>query len=118
MPNKSSASVRIFYPERTREELIRQLREKLPALEEKLPLLRVLLFGSYASGRFTRASDIDLLVIYQGPQRDDAYALVRKTLQIPRLEPHVYNRDEYRAAKATMQRMERGGIVLIDQLSS
>lgn len=117
MPNKSSTSVRIFYPEQTREQLIRQLREKLPALEEKLPLLRVLLFGSYASGRFTRASDIDLLVVYRGPRRDDTYAVVRKTLQIPRLEPHVYSLEEYGAAKATVRRMERGGVMLLDQLS-
>jgi len=114
MPNKSSTSVRISYPRQSREELIRELKEKLPVLAEALPLLRVLLFGSYASGRFTAASDIDLLVIYKGPRRDNAYALVRQVLRIPRLEPHVYSFDEYAAVRATVQRMERGGVVLLD----
>lgn len=112
MPRESSTSVRIFYPELSREDLLHRLRLRLPALAEKLPLLRVLLFGSYASGRFTRASDVDLLVVYQDPPRDDAYALVRQTLRSPRLEPHVYSLAEYTAGKATLQRMERGGGVL------
>jgi predicted nucleotidyltransferase len=118
MPSRSSTSVRIFYPRRNREELIRELKDRLPALTVELPLLRVLLFGSYASGRFTTASDIDLLVVYRGPHREDAYALVRKVLQVPRLEPHVYSFDEYAAARATVQRMERDGVVLLDLLNT
>jgi predicted nucleotidyltransferase len=105
--------VRIFYPAQSRDDLIRRLQERLPALAARLPLRRVVLFGSYASGRFTAASDIDLLVVHDGPPRDDAYALVRRTLSIPRLEPHVYSLEEYEAARATVARMERGGITLL-----
>ena len=82
-------------------------------LAARLPLRRVVLFGSYASGQFTAASDIDLLVVSEGSRRDDAYALVRKTLQIPRLEPHIYSLEEYEEAKETVTRMERGGVVLL-----
>ena len=82
-------------------------------LAARLPLRRVVLFGSYASGQFTAASDIDLLVVSEGSRRDDAYALVRKTLQIPRLEPHIYSLEEYEAVKETVTRMERGGVVFL-----
>ncbi len=114
MPHRSSSSVRIFYPKRTREEVIRHLQRKIPLLAGRLPLVRVVLFGSYAMGRFTAASDVDLLVVYQGDQQEDAYATVRKTLDLPHLEPHVYSLGEYRAARGTVQRMERGGVVLFD----
>jgi len=113
MRKKSSTSVRIFYPAQTRDDLIRRLQERLPALAARLSLHRVVLFGSYASGRFTAASDIDLLVVYEGPHREDAYALVRKILNIPRLEPHVYSLGEYASAEDTVARMERGGVVLL-----
>ncbi|MFH1928657.1 MAG: nucleotidyltransferase domain-containing protein, partial [Chloroflexota bacterium] len=90
MPKKSSSSVRVFYPPFSREDLLALLRRRVPALGEKLPLKRVVLFGSYATGRQTVASDIDLLVVYAGQPREDAYALVKRTLNIRRLEPHVY----------------------------
>jgi hypothetical protein len=35
---------------------------------------------------------VDLLVVYDGEKREDAYALVKKTLDILGLEPHVYTR--------------------------
>jgi predicted nucleotidyltransferase len=47
------------------------------------------LFGSYARSRQTVASDIDVLVVYAGAVRGDAYGLVRRALDLWRLEPHV-----------------------------
>lgn len=66
-------------------------------LQEKLPLKRVVLFGSYAQSKQTIASGGDVLVIYAGAPREDAYALVKRTLGIRRLEPHVYAEEEYEA---------------------
>lgn len=114
MQNKSSASVRIFYPRWTRERLVEALRAKVPALAGRLPLARVLLFGSFAKGRFTATSDIDLLVVYRGEPREDAYALVRRTLDIPGLEPHVYTEDEYEASRPTVDRMTEDAVVLFE----
>ncbi len=65
--------------------------ERLAGPNEKLPLDRVILFGSYARGNYTAASDIDLLVICQGLRRSNAFATVKKTLGLLRLEPHVYS---------------------------
>ncbi len=115
MPGTSSSSVRVFSPRWTKEGVIAALRERLPALTDRLPLVRVVLFGSYASGRFTPASDVDLLVVYRGAPRPDAYALVRKTLAVAGLEAHVYAEDEARALAPTLERMTRGGIVLLDR---
>lgn len=112
MPRRSSPSVRIFYPRFSREGLLGLLRGRLPVLEARLPLVRVVLFGSWSRGRHTAASDIDLLVVYAGEPRDDAYALVKTTLAIPRLEPHVYTVREAEACGPRLERMTAGGVVL------
>lgn len=112
MRKKSSSSVRVFYPRFDRAELVRALREGIERLGTVLPLRRVVLFGSYAKGTYTVASDVDLVVIYTGPPRADAYALTRRTLKIPRLEPHLYTEAEYQAAVSTVDRMIQGGVVL------
>ncbi len=89
------------------------LRQRIAALQEKSPLKRVVLFGSYATGKQTVASDIDLLVVYAGKPREDAYALVKRTLNIHRLEPHVYAEEEYEQARAMIEQMVRDGIPVI-----
>ncbi len=81
-------------------------------LRTELPVKRAVLFGSYATGRQTVASDIDLLVIYRGKPREDAYALVKRTLNIRRLEPYVYAEEEYNQVKSTVERMIRSGILV------
>jgi len=105
--------VRIFYPALDKAELLRALRERLDHLEAKLPLVKVVVFGSYARGTYTVGGDVDLLVVYRGEPRPDAYALTKRALRIPRLEPHLYTQAEYETAWATVDRMVRGGIPLV-----
>jgi predicted nucleotidyltransferase len=112
MQPRSSGSVKVFYPPWNREALLVRLREGVIALCEVLPLVRVVLFGSYARGRQTVASDIDLLVVYAGAVRGDAYALVRRTLDLRRLEPHVYAEEEYTQVRETLDRMVQDGITV------
>jgi len=113
MHKRSSSSVRVFYPKLDSTELVRILSQELKKLTARLPLVRVVLFGSYAKGNYTVGSDVDLLIIYQGdPQPSSAYATVKSTLNIPRLEPHLYTKSEYRILKETIDRMSAGGIVL------
>jgi len=112
MPRGSSSSVRIFYPKFDREELIRKLRKRVKELSGKLPLSLVVLFGSYARGNNTVASDVDLLVVYRGKERKDAYAVVKKTVNIPLLEPHVHSEDEYKGLRRVLTRMIADGVVL------
>lgn len=112
MLRKSSGSVQIFYPKFNREKLVKAIREGLEDLNRKLPLLLVVLFGSYAKGNYTVASDVDLLVVYKAKERKDAYVTVKKTLGVPRLEPHVYPAREYKKIKKTINKMTKNGIVL------
>jgi uncharacterized protein len=104
--------VRVFYPA-SREQIVALLRERLPALATVLPLKRAVLFGSWAKGRATAFSDIDLLVVYDGPPRDDAYKTVRRCLDVRGLEPHVYAEAEADGVRATLDRMTREGISLM-----
>jgi len=112
MPRKSTGSVQIFYPEFSREEIIQTLRQRLDDLQKQLPCLLVVLFGSYARGNYTVASDVDLLVIYRGEENDQAYATVKQALRIPHLEPHVYTEEEYRTTKDTINKMITDGVVI------
>jgi len=76
--------------------LIERLRRCAEELSRKLPLKRVILFGSYASGRQTAASDIDVLIVYKG-QRDkrEVYDLCWDLIGLPNLELHLYSEEEY-----------------------
>lgn len=113
MPKRSSNSVRVFFPKFDAIELVRALREGITRLQAMLPIRQVVLFGSYAKGTYTVASDVDLLVIYQDPPRADAYALTKRVLNIPRLEPHLYTETESQAMAHKISRMIEGGIVLL-----
>jgi predicted nucleotidyltransferase len=109
---RSSSSVRVFYPRFSRDQIIDKISKGLGDLEKELPLSRVVLFGSYARGDYTVASDADLLVVYRGEERSEAYALVKKVLDVPRLEPHVYTEKEYERMREAIERMIRGGVTL------
>lgn len=73
MQTESLHSVKVFYPAYKLEALIGLLRSGLKELSTILPLRRTVLFGSWAQGNQTAFSDIDLLVVYMGPRRDEAY---------------------------------------------
>ncbi len=109
---KSSSSVKVFYPRYHKEELIKLIKERLEELNNHLPLKQVVLFGSYARGNYTVASDVDLLVIYRGESREGAYALVKKIVVVSLLQPHVYSEKESREIISTLHQMTKDGIIL------
>jgi len=112
MRKESSSSVRIFYPKFDRKELIQKLKKKIEELAKEIPLSLVVLFGSYAHGNYTVGSDIDLLVVYKGKERKDAFATVKKTLSISLLEPHVHPENEYETLRSVIAPMIAKGVVL------
>jgi predicted nucleotidyltransferase len=112
MPRKSTSSVQIFYPELSRAEVIQTLRQRLDTLQKRLPCPLVVLFGSYARGNYTVASDVDLLVVYHGPENEQAYAIAKQVFGIPRLEPHVYAEHDYMKMKDTIQKMITDSVVI------
>lgn len=113
MLNRSSGSLKTFYPRYSGQELARTVAERLPALRGRLAVRQVVLFGSWAKGRATAFSDVDLLVVYAGPAREDAYRLVREAVPLRGLEPHVYSEEEARRLGTTLERMTRDGIVIL-----
>jgi predicted nucleotidyltransferase len=115
MQKPSSSSVRVFYPRYSRAELVEILRQRVAALAERLPLARAVLFGSWAKGLATAFSDIDLLIVYAGPPRADAYAIVWDVVNLRGLEPHVYAEAEAEAVASVIERMARGGVDLMDR---
>jgi hypothetical protein len=92
--------------------LILNLKGKMGSLAKELPLRLVVLFGSYVQGKYTVASDIDILVVYEGKERSDAFKIVKRSLDIPLLEPHVYSEGEYRGLEKSIDRMTTGGVTL------
>jgi uncharacterized protein len=105
--------VRIWWPALDREELLCRLKHGADRLGALLRLERVVLFGSWATGRATAQSDIDLLVVYRGHPRTDAFALTWRAIDLPRLEPHVYSSAEALALEETLERMTRGGVRIL-----
>ena len=115
MPSGSSRSASVSWPTRDRNDLVASIRNALPALRDALPVRRVVLFGSHATGRATVASDVDLLVAYEGPPREEAFATVKKTILVRGLEPHVYTTKEAAVQEDLLTRMTQEGIVVFEE---
>ncbi|MEM3488363.1 MAG: nucleotidyltransferase domain-containing protein [Nitrososphaerota archaeon] len=64
MPKKYSGSVKVFFPKFNREKVVEEVYRCVRVLCERLALEKVILFGSYAKGRYTVASDIGLLIVF------------------------------------------------------
>ncbi|WP_038069834.1 nucleotidyltransferase domain-containing protein [Thermus scotoductus] len=105
-------TVKVFYPRWTREELLLRLEEGLKALEKEVPLLEAWLFGSWARGRASVGSDVDLLLLYRGPRREDLHRLARKAFPGLPLEPHAYTEEEAARLEAVLARMREGALRL------
>lgn len=115
MQPKSSNTVSVVFPPWTRDELVARLRSYLPGLSEQLPVTRVALFGSWARGRATASSDVDLLVVYHDPPRADAYHRVRESIPLSGLEPHVYAASEAAQLSDVLPRMTENCVELLDR---
>lgn len=113
MRTRSYGSVTIYYPDLDREEVISRLRTGAKRLAERLPLERVVLIGSYATDRHTASSDVDVLVVYRDPPREDAWRVVLDAFDIPGLEPHVYSAGQAERMARPIGLMEREGRVVI-----
>lgn len=112
MPDKSSSSVKVFWPRYSTAEVVGLLRAKLPEIEAITPVKVFALFGSYAKGNYTVASDIDVLLLYGGPTQEDAYLKIRPILNIPGIELHLYSEEECRSLGSTIDRMLKDSIAI------
>lgn len=116
MHAESSNSVKIYYRPFERTELIARLNGAVEELRKRLPIKRVVLFGSCAVDRHTAASDVDLLIEYRNPARADAYVTARRALfGVAPVEPHVYSESEAEGIRRTLDRMTARGIAIFGE---
>lgn len=108
--------MRVTYPALTREQVIERLKQAQVNLERKLRVSRIILYGSYAEGRYTAGSDIDVIVVYEGKERPDAYKIVMDEVGLPRLEPKIYTVEHFNALMFQSPRfaetLQKKGIVI------
>ena len=104
------------YPVLNRKQVMDRLRQARIGLENRLTVSKVILYGSYAVGRYTAGSDIDIVVIYKGSLRDDAFRVVMDEVRLPRLEPKVYTEEQFNALLAQSPKfaktLEEEGVVI------
>ncbi len=91
------ARVHVTYSSLSRADVIERLRELRVRLKRTIPVSRMILFGSYAQGRHTAGSDIDLVVVYKGPEEEDAYKMIMNEARLPTLELRVYTEDQFKS---------------------
>ncbi|HEV8129855.1 MAG TPA: nucleotidyltransferase domain-containing protein [Acidobacteriota bacterium] len=118
MPRKSSSTVKVFYPRFSYAQLVGVLAQHLSRLARTFPLKRAVLFGSWVRGKATAFSDIDLLIIYEDPVREDAYRLIWNSLDLRGLELHVYTERQAEEHKAMLERMIENGVVVFPTKTS
>lgn len=115
MQRRFSSSVQVFYPRLNKEMVIEHIENKMHELKKSLPVCLVVLFGSYAKGNYSVLSDIDLLVVYRGEEREDAYKKVKKIIDLSGLEPHVYTVEEYMSMKENIEKMIKDSYLIYRQ---
>jgi len=117
MQRKYSSSVRVFYPELSLEEVVKRIREVAFLFKEELGLKKVVLFGSYAKRRYTVASDIDILVVYdeESNDQDNVYKTLMKNLKLPRVELHLLSKKDYELMRESrwIKTVEEEGIEIL-----
>jgi len=109
--------VRVPYPSLSKSQVEEKLRQAHVRLKEKLHVSKMILYGSYAKGRHTAGSDIDIVIVYEGPPREDAYKLVVEEIGLPRVEPKVYSNEQFDTLVTNSPRfaeaLEREGVVIV-----
>ncbi|MEM1589744.1 MAG: nucleotidyltransferase domain-containing protein [Candidatus Bathyarchaeia archaeon] len=96
MQKKYTSSAKIFFPKFSKEQVIEEVGRSAKELREKLGLEAVILFGSYAKGSQTAASDIDLLIIFNNEKisENEVYKTLMKSIKLPGKELHLIPRSE------------------------
>ncbi len=96
-------------------EVLEAFASGLARLRQALPIKLLVLYGPYTRGDSNSSDKIDLLVVYDGPARDDACRTVHASLGIPGLDPHVYSQVEYAHARGALDAIVAKGMVLYQE---
>ena len=112
---------KVYYPKFKREEVVKVLRENLKDFRLKQDIRKAYLFGSYATKKFTVASDIDILVVVDDKvDKNKFYNILVKSLKLKGLEPHILKESEYlnlkRLNSKWIKTIENEGILIWENL--
>ena len=120
MLKRYSSSVKVFFPRFSREEVVKEIYRCVEENRERLGLCKVLLFGSYARGNYTVASDVDVFVVFDDGKssENEVYKTLMKGIKLPRVELHIMSRREfeYRKDSKWIKTMEKEGVKILDVL--
>ncbi len=93
------------------------MRRGVEPIRSEAGVVKVVLFGSYATGRQTAASDIDLLVVIDTSlcDKDSAYKLIRRSIKLRMVELHIISKQEYEQMRESkwIKTIEREGKTII-----
>lgn len=118
MPKKYSSSVKVFFPKFNKEEIIKEIERCVRELHKSLGLHKVILFGSYAKGNYTVASDIDILIVFNNKKSNETE--IRKTLmkniKLPRIELHILSKKNFETNRHSkwIKTIEEEGIKILN----
>jgi predicted nucleotidyltransferase len=117
MQNKSSDSVKIYYPRYS----LREIREKIRKAGEelfKLGVVKIVLFGSFAKEKATAGSDIDLLILARDQESKNKFHEIMETINIEIAEAHLYTQSEFKKLKSSeswlAKEIEKNGVTLLE----
>lgn len=116
---KSSSSVKIYFPKFSKEQVVKEVNRCIVELGESLGLCKAILFGSYARGNYTVASDIDILIVFddQKSNEDKIRKILMKKINLPRLELHIISKKNYETLKNSkwIKTIEEEGIKILNK---
>lgn len=117
MLRKYSGSVKVFFPKFGIADVVREVSRCALMLREELGLEKIIIFGSYAKGNYTVASDIDILVVFDDEEsgEDKVYKSLMRSIKLPRVELHIVPKrslEEYKTSK-WMEKIEEEGIKIL-----
>lgn len=120
MPKKYLSSVRVFFPRFSREEVVKEISRCVGENRERLGLRKVLLFGSYARGNYTVASDIDIFLVFDEEKSCEnmVYKTLMKSIKLPRVELHIMSRRRFEECRGSkwIKTIEEEGVKILNAL--
>ena len=92
------------------------IKEKLTPIFEEYPVNKAILFGSYAKGNVTTASDIDLYIDTDGKLKGlDFIGLLEMLVSTLEIDIDLIDRSHIEQDSLIMQEIENGGMVIYEK---
>lgn len=95
---------------------VETIKEKIIPIFEEYPVSKAILFGSYAKGNATTASDIDLYIDTNGKLRGlDFIGLLEMLVSTLEIDIDLIDRSHIEQDSLIMQEIENGGMVIYEK---